>query len=331
MAATLADMNAKIRRLTRSPTADQLPDADITNYINDFMLYDMPEHLRIFALRVSFSWQCIPNIDVYNTDANAAVAALVNFSQNYITVHQPCFVAGQPAYYSEDRGEFFGRYPMVQQIVQIGQGNGVTTGPFAFTLPNIPFLQNQVLISSVDINNNALSAIDVPTSVTTGNLVNTQTQAVLGTINYITGAMTITFATAPMNLTAVNAQIVPYVAQRPSAIMYFDDQFTLRPVPDQPYTINFDAYIRPTALLNLTDQPLLQQWWKYIAYGAAKLIFEDRSDMESVQTILPEFQKQEILVNRRTIVQQTARRTSTIYANQVEYQVAPWGPGDYTF
>jgi len=331
MAGTLADIRTKIRRLTRSPTQDQLPDIDIDSYVNDFMLNDMPEHLRIFALRTSFSWTCQPNIDTYTTDANASVAALVNFNQNYITVHQPIFIAGQPAYYSEDRGEFYGRYPFVRQINQIGTGNGVLAGAYTFTLQSIPVLQNQVLISSVDINNNALAATDVPTSATTGNLVDTQTGNVLGTINYITGALTITFAVAPMNGRAINAQVVPYVPQRPTAILYFDDMFVLRQVPDQPYTINFDAYIRPTALLNATDTPELQQWWKYIAYGATKLLFQDRSDAESVEMIMPEFMNQERLVNRRTIVQQTIRRTSTIYANQVEYQVAPWGPGDYTF
>src|SRR5271155_135916 len=171
MANSLADIRNKVRRLTRSPTQDQLPDTDIDSYVNDFMLNDMPEHLRIFALRSSFSWQCLPNVDTYTTDANAAVVALQNFDQTYITVHQPCFITGQPAYYSEDRGEFFGRYPMIQQLYQFAQGNGALAGPYTATLPSIPFLQNQVLISSVDVNNNALSATDVPISVTTGNLV----------------------------------------------------------------------------------------------------------------------------------------------------------------
>ncbi len=331
MAGTLQDIRTKVRRITRSPTQDQLPDSEIDFQINDFMLNDMPEHLRIFALRTSFSWTCIPNVDTYQTDATAAVAALVNFDQNYITVHQPIFVAGQPAFYSEDRGEFYSRYSIVQQFVQIGQGNGVIAGVFNYTLPSIPILQNQVLISSVDINNNALSARDTPINNTTGNLVDTQTGNILGTINYITGVLAITFATAPANQQAINAMVVPYVAQRPSSILYFDDTFVLRPVPDQPYLINFDAYARPIALLNGTDTPKLQQWWKYIAYGAAKLIFEDRSDADSVETIMPEFQKQEILVNRRTVVQYTVRRTSTPYAQQVEYSVPPWGPGDYTF
>jgi hypothetical protein len=331
MAGTLQDIRNKVRRITRSPTQNQLPNTEIDFQVNDFMLNDMPESLRIFALRTSFSWQCIPNIDTYNTDGTAAVDALLDFNQRYITVHQPIFIAGKPAYYSEDRGEFFGRYPMVQQITQIGQGDGVLAGPYTFTLPSIPILQNQVLISSVDINNNALSATDVPTSVTTGNLVDTQTGVIVGSINYITGVLSITFLVPPLNQQAINAMTVPYVAQQPSALLYFDDKFVLRQVPDQPYTINFDAYIRPTALINAGDTPELQQWWKYIAYGAAKLIFEDRSDMESVQTILPEFERQERLVNRRTIVQQTSRRTGSIYANQVEYTVAPWGPGDYSF
>lgn len=143
MAGTLTDIRNKVRRLTRSPTTAQLPDSEIDFQVNDFMLNDMPEHLRIFALRTSFSWQCMPNIDTYTTDANAAVEALVDFNQRYITVHQPIFIAGNPAYYSEDRGEFFGRYPMVQKITQIGQGNGVLAGPYTFTLPSIPILQNQ--------------------------------------------------------------------------------------------------------------------------------------------------------------------------------------------
>ena len=331
MAGTLQDIRNKVRRLTRSPTQDQLPDAEIDFQVNDFMLNDMPEHMRIFALRTSFSWQCQPNVDTYATDATASVEALVGFDQNYITVHQPIFIAGQSSFYCEDRGEFYGRFPIVQQFVQIGQGNGVISGTFNFTLPSIPILQNQVLISSVDINNNALSATDVPINATTGNLIDTQTQNVLGTINYITGVIAITFAVAPANLESIVAMVVPYVAQRPTSIMYFDDTFVLRPVPDKPYTINFDAYIRPTALLNGTDTPKLRQWWKYIAYGTSKLIFEDRSDMESVETIMPEFEEQARLVNRRTIVQYTSKRTPTIYARQVEDQIMPFGPGDYTF
>src|SRR5690606_31171209 len=101
----------------------------------------------------------------------------------------------------------------------------------------------------------------------------------------------------------VNAQSVPYVAGRPTTILFYDEKFTVRPIPDQPYKIDMEAYIRPTELISTTQKPELQEWWQYIAYGAAKKIFEDRSDMDSVQVILPEFQRQEDMINRKSIVQ----------------------------
>ena len=78
-----------------------------------------------------------------------------------------------------------------------------------------------------------------------------------------------------------------------------------------------EVYKRPDELLDTAQSPELSEWWQYIAYGCAKKVFEDRMDPESVQTIMPEFKKQEALINRRTIVQQTEQRTATIYTENV--------------
>ena len=43
---------------------------------------------------------------------------------------------------------------------------------------------------------------------------------------------------------------------------------------------------------------------------------QDRMDMETLAMIEPEYKKQENLILRRTIVQQTTQRTSTIYTEQ---------------
>jgi hypothetical protein len=118
-------------------------------------------------------------------------------------------------------------------------------------------------------------------------------------------------------------QCVPVVTALPQALLYYDNTFFLRPVPDQPYNINFEAYIRPTFLMETTDNPQLNEWWQYIAYGAAKKIFEDRMDMDSVQMIMPEYKKQETLCLRRTLVQLSNERTGTIYTEQTSF-----GPGN---
>jgi len=44
---TLETIKIKVRRLTRSPSEAQLSDADLNQYINTFLIYDLPEHLAL--------------------------------------------------------------------------------------------------------------------------------------------------------------------------------------------------------------------------------------------------------------------------------------------
>ena len=306
---TLAAIRTKVRRLTRSPSQSQLSNAEIDEYVNTFVLYDFPEHLRLFALKTTFTFYTEPDTDVY--DATMA-APLLDFDQTYITFHQPVYIAGYNATFSQSRDEFFSMYPLTNNIASIGTaGDGATTN-FTGTLSSVPVLKNHVLFSSVDVNGNGLELHDDSAGVLSGDGV--------GTINYTTGAFTLAFTTAPASGQAINSQTIPYVAARPQSLLYFNNTFTLRPVPDQPYTVTMDAFVRPTELLLSTQSPDLEQWWQYIAYGAAKKLFEDRSDHESVASILPEFKIQELLALRRTIVQQTKERTATIYTQNTAGQ-----------
>ena len=70
----------------------------------------------------------------------------------------------------------------------------------------------------------------------------------------------------------------------------------------------------PIALLSSSQNPLIKQWWQYIAYGATKKIFEVSANPDGVDQISQEFKKQKELVLNRHIVQQTNQRTATIYS-----------------
>lgn len=354
---TLAAIEQKVRRLTRSPSEAQLMDADLQNYINTFVVYDFPEHLRTFNLRTVFRFWCNPYQDRYITDATLPITnPLYNFQNKYISLSEPVYIAGYAALYSQSREQFFGIYPNVNSILFTGYyGNGVrtswsgvinlSTGPQLLVPPinntAAVLIQNEVLFESVDLNGNGLSLIDVPVIDTAtgnptvnGNLyIPGQTPATppvaitpANTVNYITGAYTITFPTAPRSGQPINSQTIPTIISIPQALLYYNNTIYLRPVPDQPYQINFEAYKRPTALLAENQSPQLEEWWQYIAYGAAKKIFEDRMDTESVQQIMPEFKQQERLCNRRTIVQYTNQRTATIYTEQTQAN-GSWGWG----
>lgn len=319
---TLAAIRTKVRRLTRSLSTSQLTDADIDEYVNTFVLYDFPEHLRLFNLRETFEFYTEPYTDVYDTTTAPVTSPLYNFKNKYITIHQPMFVAGYQTLFLESREQLYGIYPQLNAIASIGSiGNGVTAA-FSGTLSSKPVLKNNVLFSSFNTLGVGLSLIDIPRPATPliGDLVVPNDTVSYGTINYLTGAWSLTFPSAPAVGAPINSQTIPYQAARPLAVLFFDGKFTVRPVPDQPYKISMEVYVRPAELLSATptvkNPAHLEEWWQYIAYGAAKKAFEDRMDLESIQQIMPEFKKQETLIQRRTIVQQTSQRTATVYTQE---------------
>ena len=332
---TLGKIKTKVRRLTASLSTAQLSDDDLNQYINTFVLYDFPEHLRLFNLKTTLTFFTRPYIDQYATNTTDATDPLYNFKNRYITVNQPAYIAGKQALWSQSEDQFFGMYPMINFIQSIGiTGDGTTvtfTGNINTNQPNIQssgqgglILRNNVLFSSVDVNGLPLTLIDFPAPQETFPLIgylgapgsNAGISTNSGQINYSTGNFTLTFTTAPAAGKLIDSQTIIVQPSIPQSILFYDTTFTMRPVPDQAYRVTMEAFVRPTELLADSQQPELAEWWQYIAYGTAKKVFEDRRDIENVQKIMPEFKTQEKLINRRTIVQQTNQRTSTIYTEQ---------------
>lgn len=400
MGATLQDIRLKVRRVTKSPSSNQITDPQIDEYINTFYLYDFPEHLRTFNLRQNITFTTIPNIDTYAFPMSDAISfpatsigtvsgstfnvnlftffgigpsvtlvpgsllvvvnapgtatfeeefpytgildgtgsgtngiisyatgdLTLNFSSSisasdcslqfdyvypeYLTVHPPLYIAGYESYYTQSQTEFYRVYPMVRTIQQGAVGDG-SVGPYTFIIPNIPFLRNQVNIDAIDsIAGTGQSVRDDGL----GNLLGDGT----GTVNYITGAVSVTFNQSVSVNAVVNSQTVPYVPSRPSSALFFADKFVLRPVPDQSYLVQLEAYKRPTALMAQGQAPELKEWWQYLAMGACMKIFEDRGDFQSLQNFMPLFKQYQCLVERRTIVQQTNDRTATIYTEMTQ-------------
>jgi hypothetical protein len=365
----LSAIQQKVRRLTRSPSAAQLSDTDLNNYINTFVVYDFPEHLRTFNLRTTFTFETNPLQSEYPTDilsfgaaTNAMANPLYDFQNKYLTVHPPVYIAGYHSLYTQSREQFFNIYPKTNNIASINNiGDNIATKFSGNILLNIQgqtlvnanlvniqsacILQNEVLFSSVDLNGNGLAMVDVPvldggtgnptiwgnlypptelpttppliTDYGTPGSIPTGVQ-LTNYINYYTGQFVVTFLAAPGNGLAINSQCVPTSVGLPQMLLFYDNHFVVRPVPDQPYRVQFEVYVRPDALLATNQQPQLNEYWQYIAYGSARKILQDRMDIETVNLIEPEYKKQENLCLRRTIVQYTNERTATIYAANVE-------------
>lgn len=293
----------KVRRLTRSPREVQLSDKDIKEYANTFILYDMPESLRLKTLRKKVTFYTEPYIDRYSTSTDPT-SPLYNFKNVYLTTDIPAFVSGVPLTFVPDSQYFYDLYPPRLYNKVETSGDGVTMN-FTGTLSATPLLRNDVLFTSIDTNNEGLKLYDDADGAFSGDG--------FGTVNYNTGVYDITFNAAPASGTSINSQTYSYKPARPDSILYYDDTFILRPIPDQVYRIEIQAYKRPEELLSNSQEPELEHWWQYVAYGTAKKVFEDRMDTESIAQIMHEFEQQKIFVERRSIVQNKNKRERTMF------------------
>lgn len=312
--ANLAKIQTKVRRLTKAVSEAQLSTPELNEYINDFMLYEMPEQLRTFNLRKNFTFYTQPNVDTYTTDSTTE---LVDFKQNYLNVHQPFYLGGNEIAFTQSQTLFYGSYPQQQYLLNIGSGNGIVTN-FSGTLSSFPVLRNKVLFTCVAVDNSGLRLYDDGNGNLQGDI------GAASTINYLTGAYNITFNQAPLAASTVYAQIIHYQASKPDTILFFEDTFTLRPVPDGVYAVTFEVEARPTALANPLDELEIFEWWNYIAHGAALSIFEDRGDTDSMQELMPRFVELRNQIERRTIQQYSDQRTETIFSVNRYTNISPF-------
>lgn len=326
--ATLAAIQKKVRRLTMSPSVELLSDADLNEYINTAILYDFPQHLKLFPLRKTLTFYTQPGVDVYETEDTDTTNPLYNFKNRYITVHPVVYIGGVQSFYTQERDVFYGNFPPTVTTIDTGlRGNGAV-GPFVGTLAQRFAVQGSVIFSALDAAGEAMIVVDYPVSNTTGALgLPNQPQTLpspYGQINYVTGAYTLNFPANTANSVdnIIYSQAQYYIRGMPTAVLFFDQKFTIRPVPDKVYPVQLQVNVRPTELLVSGDSPDLEQWWQYISYLASKKILEDRMDTDSIELIMPELLKQQALVMRTTLEQQANQRTVTIYTQGKNYG---WG------
>ena len=144
-----------------------------------------------------------------------------------------------------------------------------------------------------------------------------------GQIDYGTGEISgLIFSQAVPQGNEIQIQYNPFQASIPLSILFFQNQFTLRPVPDRGYTIELVAYRQPSQALANTPafagNPELSEWWECIAVGAAKKIYEDRGDERGIALMDKMLAERYSIVETRTYAQLGKQRVNTIFADQLQ-------------
>jgi len=350
--ATLQDIMTKIRKLSSSGTSLQLTDNQIIDYINSFYLYDLPAEFRSLKLQDRYIFNTQRGIDTYPFD-----------SEHYSTVSMPCYCAKREIKLFTDSWSFYGLNFNWQQQETFKQGNG-TQGPYIGTVTAPPLLRstsNNPMVSSPltptasyfptptqpafneaipsrvqNILITANTSLGITQNVTddgAGNLIGAGT----GTINYDTGAISVTFTSIVPAGQNIQCQYNPtQVMAIPLSIMFFQNQFTLRPVPDKGYTIELTAYRQPSQALlgtsdptnpNMAGVPELREWWELLAAGASKKIYEDRLDSDGIQLMDKMLFERYAVAEARTYAQIGSQSIPTLYSDQLKqnYGAMGWG------
>lgn len=141
----------------------------------------------------------------------------------------------------------------------------------------------------------------------------TLTSQYCGTVNYVTTQIDVNFPVPPAAGTMINVWAATYQVGRPYNLLFWNNEFTIRPVPDNVYMVEVEAYQTPSQFLNTNENPILNQWSQYIAYGAAMEILRDRQDMEGVENLREGFNRQEALVLERQAVEEIGQPNITLF------------------
>lgn len=150
-----------------------------------------------------------------------------------------------------------------------------------------------------------------------------------GTVNYITTQFSVNFPVPPKAGSQITVWVYQYQTGRPYNLLFWNNEFTIRPVPDNVYQIEVEAFQTPTQFMNTTDHPILNQWAQYIAYGAAREILRDRQDMEGVALLQEGFERQEAMVLERQSIEEINQPNITLFnsTNQGYGYGVGWGIG----
>lgn len=97
--------------------------------------------------------------------------------------------------------------------------------------------------------------------------------------------------------------------QRPTDVLYFNNELTFRGPCDQEYRIKIQVYHEELVFQENSQIPF-DYLYRYIAYGTALDIFSDYGEMDKYNEIFPVFRKYRGLVEARTWQQFITQRTA---------------------
>lgn len=267
---TLVDIREKTRQVSGRLSQSELSNGQVDEYINKYFQFEFPAEVKLNRNYV---------LHTFNTTANTQDYAFPEAFTNFVPAAS---IDRRDLLFYQDVDKFYAENPENVSRFSTWTGDGATT-TFANTYTgNVPILPGSVVVDdTVEVFSDEVLADGVLVS----NLGGTN-----GAVNYTTGLISVTFATAPANGQVIQASFIQYRAGIPTSVLMFDNEFRFFPVPDKAYRFRIKAwsltYVKPATGVNkqvfekADDKPLQEEWGPAIAFGAARRIVSDFGEMD---------------------------------------------------
>lgn len=281
----------KVRNITGSPDDSQLTDSQLVEYINTYYSFMMPYELKEQINLQPVNFFVLPNVDVYDLPGS------------FLTDQPMAYCQGFPLIFYQDRDIFFQDWPQQYAQDAVATGDGIVD-TFADTAQYPPIIQG-----TYSITDGSQVAFDKSDGILYQTIAGTDTA--VGTINYVTGAFSVTFDSAPAASATIYDIYQGYQPARPQGVLWYNNEFTFRPIPDQVYPVTLQGYINQVQLDadDLGSTPLQTEWGQLIAYGASCEIFSDRGDTVAYGETYQMMKRYENIALARTVQQYEASQS----------------------
>jgi len=288
----LDEIRNKIRQVTGRYSPEELSNRELLERINQYTQYTLPAELKLERFHTFYEFLTEANVRDYTLPAG------------YVNFEPPATIDNLLLLWYQDPNRFIENNPMNVARQTIGTGNGATTN-FTSTASGFPILPNTTVVTD---DNEVFE--DTNTVWTTSNVNLTGSLGGSGTINYSTGAVNVTFSTAPLSGQNIIFSYIQFNPGRPTAVLLYNNKFTFFPVPDTAYRFKAKAYANSliitntgaiqTEFINSSDRPLENQWGPLISYGTARQIHADWGEIDAYGEVTALYKEQQSYAIRRT-------------------------------
>jgi len=285
---TLADIRKKARQVSGRLSLSELSNNQLDDIINQFVQFEFPAEVKLDR---NYSFY------EFNTTVNTQSYTL---PETYTNFDPEAKIDNKTLKFYSDPDKFDAENHQNISRKVIGTGDDSTTA-FSDTLGNgnFPIESGSVIVDDT---------VEVFTDNSDGTL--TGDQGGSGTINYTTGAVSVTFNTAPTDGTNIEASWKAFQPGQPVSVLQFNNQFTFYPVPDRTYrfkikawsinTVQYSSGNVSSSFTSATDRPLKDQWGPAIAYGSARRIHADFGELDAYKQVTALYKEQIAYILRRT-------------------------------